>query len=83
MAWRKAAAGPAAAAMAELGGYAEEYAAAAAVGEREAAERLSAVLSWMGMLRLAAYDSEVGELFLAFARDDRVLSRLRARGGVA
>jgi hypothetical protein len=64
-------------AAAELAGYAAEYGAAAVLGDREAAERLRAVLSWMDMLHVAGNDSEVGELFLAFARDDRVLSRLR------
>jgi hypothetical protein len=82
MAWRRGpAAGPAADAVAELAGYAEEYAVAAERGDTEAAGRLRAVLSWMDMLRVAGYDSEVGELFLAFARDDRVL--LQVRGGVA
>jgi hypothetical protein len=70
MAWRRAAATPAAGAMAELDGYAQEYAAAAVRGDTRAAERLTAVLSWMDMLRVAGYDSAVGELFLAFARDD-------------
>jgi hypothetical protein len=64
-------------AAAELAGYAAEYQAAAVLGDQEAAERLRAVLSWMDMLHIAGDDSQIGELFLAFARDDRVLSRLR------
>ena len=47
-------------------------------GDGEAAERLCAVLSWMDMLRVAGDDGQVGELFVAFARDDRAVSRLRA-----
>jgi hypothetical protein len=60
---------------AELAGYAAEYQAAAVLGDREAAGRLRAVLSWLDMLHVAGDDSRVGELFLAFARDDRMLSR--------
>jgi hypothetical protein len=65
-------------AAAELAGYAAEYQAAAVLGDREAAGRLRSVLSWMDMLHAAGGDSQVGELFVAFARDDRALSRLRA-----
>lgn len=71
MAWRKAAPGPAADAMAELAGYAEEYAAAAARGEPGAAVRLGGVLSWMDMIRVSGGEPEVIDLFVAFARDDR------------
>ena len=65
-------------AAAEFAGYAGEYQAAAVLGDREAAERLRAVLSWLDMLHAAGDDSPVGELFVMFARDDRELSRLRA-----
>jgi hypothetical protein len=58
---------------AELAGYAAQYEAAAARGIPGAAERLRAVRSWSAMLRLTGDDPAVGELFLAFARDDRVL----------
>lgn len=66
---RPAPTGPAA----ELAGYAAEYAAAAARGDGGAALRLRAVESWMDMLRIAGDEPEVGELFVAFARDDRAL----------
>ncbi len=79
MAWRKAAAGPAADAVAELAGYAEEYAAAAARGDAGAAVRLGGVLSWMDMIRVSGGEPEVAELFLGFARDDRAW----LHGGVA
>jgi hypothetical protein len=75
MAWRRAAGGPAAGAVAELEGYAERYAAAAGRGDRWAAERLVSVLSWIAMLRAAGGDREIADLFLEFARADR--------GGVA
>jgi hypothetical protein len=55
---------------AELQGYADECAAAAEQGDRQAAERLRAVLSWMDMLRVSGNDPDIGELFVAFARDD-------------
>ena len=58
-------------AAAELAGYAAEYQAAAVLGDRGAAERLRAVLSWMDMLHVAGDDSQVGELFAMFARSDR------------
>ena len=83
MAWRKAAPGPAAGAWTELAGYAEEYAAAADRGEPGAAERLRAVESWLDMVRAGGGDPEVAELFVGFARDDRMMAGLRVRGGVA
>ena len=70
---RPALTGPAA----ELAGYAAEYAAAAARGDGEAALRLRAVESWMDMLRIAGDDGGgVGELFVGFARDDRMIAGL-------
>lgn len=60
-------------AAAELAGYAVQYEAAADRGILGAAERLRAVRSWSAMLRMTGDDPAVGELFLAFARDDRVL----------
>lgn len=65
-------------AAADLAGYAAEYQAAAVLGDEEAAGRLRAALSWLDMLHAAGGDGPVGELFVAFARDDRALSRLRA-----
>jgi hypothetical protein len=72
-------------AAAELAGYAVEYEAAADRGTPGAAERLRAVRSWLAMLRMTGDDPAVGELFLAFARDDRGCLRLResAAGGSA
>jgi hypothetical protein len=70
---RAALSGPAA----ELAAAAAECEAAAGLGDVQAAERLRAVRSWMDMLRLSGDDPDVGELFVAFARDDWVLSRLR------
>jgi hypothetical protein len=64
-------------AAAELAAYAAEYAPAAGRGDREAADRLRAVRSWQDMLRLSVDDPAVGELFVGFARDDRMLARLR------
>lgn len=75
MAWRRAAAGPAAAALAELEGYAADCERAAAT-DTQAAQRLISVRSWIGMLRAAGGDPEIAELFLEFAREDRA-------GGVA
>jgi hypothetical protein len=60
-------------AAAELAGYAAQYQAAAERGDQAAAERLRAVRSWSAMLRMTGDDPAVGELFLAFARDDRAL----------
>jgi hypothetical protein len=62
VAWRKATAGPAAAALAEL-----EACAAAATD----AQRLASVRSWIGMLHAAGGDPEIAELLLVFAREDR------------
>jgi hypothetical protein len=64
-------------AAAELALAAAECHAAAGRGDREAAGRLRAIRSWQDMLRLSGDDPAVGELFVAFARDDWVLSRLR------
>lgn len=50
-----------------------EYAAEAERGDTAAAGRLRAVRSWQNMLRAAGDDPVVGELFVEFARDDRVL----------
>jgi hypothetical protein len=61
----------------ELALAAAECHAAAGRGDREAAGRLRAIRSWQDMLRLSGDDPAVGELFVAFARDDWVLSRLR------
>jgi hypothetical protein len=61
------------AAAAELAEYAAEYAAEAERGDTAAAGRLRAVRSWQNMLRAAGDDPVVGELFVEFARDDRVL----------
>ena len=82
MAWRRATGGPAAGAMAELGALAAEYAAAAERGDEWAAGHLGAVWSWMDMLRTARGDREIADLFLEFARGDRVMW-LGMRGGVA
>jgi hypothetical protein len=60
-------------AAAELAGYAAGYEAAVQRGDQAAAERLRAVRSWSAMLRMTGDDPIVSELFLAFARDDRVL----------
>jgi hypothetical protein len=62
---------------AELAGYAGECEAAAVLGDGQAAERLRAVRSWMDMLRVSGDDPAVGALFVEFARDDRMLARLR------
>lgn len=82
MAWRRAAPGPAADALAELADLAAEYAAAAQRGDRWAAEHLGAVLSWMDMVRLAGGDGAIADLFTGFARDDRAIW-VGLRGGVA
>lgn len=72
MAWRKvAAAGPAAGAAAELLAYERDCAAAAAAGDRRAAELLTSARSWVDMLRASGGDPEVAELLAAFAADDR------------
>lgn len=63
MAWRKAGAGPAAGAVAELEGYAAGY------GQGD--PRLASVRSWLGMLYGAGGDPEIAELLLVFAREDR------------
>ena len=68
---------PLSAAAAELALAAAECHAAAGRGDREASARLPAIRSWQDMLRLSGDDPAVGELFVAFARDDWVLSRLR------
>ena len=68
-------------AAAELALAAAECHAAAGRGDREAAGRLRAIRSWQHMLRLSGDDPDVGALFVAFAADDQVLSRLR-RGAV-
>jgi hypothetical protein len=60
-------------AAAELAGYAAGCEAAAERGDQAAAERLRAVRSWSAMLRMTGDDPAVGELFVAFARDDRAL----------
>jgi hypothetical protein len=65
VAWRKTAAYPAAAELAELEGYAAGY-------ERAGdTERLAAVRSWIGMLHGAGGDPDLAELLLLFAREDR------------
>jgi hypothetical protein len=68
MAWRKhAGTGPAAPAIAEMARYADAYAAST---DPRAAERLTAVESWLGMLRGTGNDPEIAAFFLEFARDD-------------
>jgi hypothetical protein len=57
-------------AAAELALAAAECHAAAGRGDRRAAARLRAIRSWQDMLRLSGDDPAVGELFVAFARDD-------------
>jgi hypothetical protein len=66
---------------AELAGYAAACHAAAGRGDQEAAARLPAVRSWQDMLRLSGDDPDIGALFVAFAEDDFVLSRLRRGAG--
>ena len=56
-------------AVAELEGYAAEYAAAAARGDARAAECLGAVQSWLSMLG-GTDDEDTGGLFITFARED-------------
>jgi hypothetical protein len=64
VAWRKAAGPPPGSAEAELLAYER---ACVAAGD---AERLAATRSWLSMLRAAGGDPEVGEMFVAFARED-------------
>jgi glutamine synthetase adenylyltransferase len=72
VAWRKAGAGSAGPAVAELEAYAAEY-------ERAGDwERLAAVRSSLSMLAAAGGDGEIADLFAEFARVDRA-----ARGGLA
>jgi hypothetical protein len=56
-------------AVAELEGYAAEYAAAAQRGDATAAECLGAAQSWLSMLG-GGDDADVAGLFTEFARED-------------
>jgi hypothetical protein len=82
MAWRKAAAGPAAGAAAVLDSFAAELEDAAAGGDTWAARRLPSVLSWIAMLAHSGGDADVGGLFLEFARGDQE-TWLRRHDGLA
>jgi hypothetical protein len=68
---RRTAGPPADSAAGELLAFERECAAAAAAGDAWAAERLTAVRSWLDMLRGAGGDPEVAGLLAAFAREDR------------
>jgi hypothetical protein len=54
----------------ELAAYVAGVREAAAQGDAAAAGRLASAESWLAMLRDAGYDSEIAELFLAFAGSD-------------
>lgn len=60
----------------QLLAYEQECAAAAAAGKAGAADRLTAARSWRYMLGASGGSPEVGELFLAFARDDAAAALL-------
>ncbi len=84
MAWRKAVAGPAAGAVAELLAWERECAERAAGGDARWGERLVSACSWLDMLRGAGYDPEVAELLAVFAADERAwYGAAGSPGGVA
>lgn len=84
MAWRKAAAVPAAGPAAELWALEGEVAAAAIGGDERAAALLLQVHAWLAMLAAARGDAELGELFAIFGREGRArLGELRANPDAA